>query len=270
MNTNPGVHTVSVRAGNISVFSDHRSINVEVKRNAADTGLKVGCSTWHDLDDDGAWADNLDNSVDLTESGTVTVDSGFAVFDGNDNNFLFDNGSRKNQFYNIFSSGFSASCIVNITSGTNQRYYGIIGTSIFTANSAGWHIYFYKTAVVDEFRFGFRLTDGRPDTFIDNFIGGVGNEISPGVDYHLVLTVNPNGSAQLYKDGVAFGNSKSLSGLKPNIFRYASSLHVGAKLSNRPNCKIRNMPIWKRELSAAEVLGLWNGGSPKGFSDVFP
>lgn len=174
------------------------------------------------------------------------VDERVEITDHND--FSFTDGAGTDQPFSISAWVKADSFPFRIvTKGTNVAYeyaFYITGTSLLTMNVA--------------------QNSGQ-------FIGRqYSSALSTGTWYHVVATYDAsevNGGLSLYLNGSAVDNTNSSAGVYTGMPNTASNVYIGGWAGvDYANGKIDEVSFWDKELSVAEVLEIYNSGSPSDLS----
>ena len=143
----------------------------------------------------------------------------------------------------------SWSAWVNLTDATNAF--------IINKDSGANREFQFGTLGDDKFALGL-LTDGA------NFLRlGTDAVITEGAWVHLAATYSGSelvGGILLYVDGIVAASTSAGSGSYTGMANTAEDVFIGRRVSAYANGTISNARLWSRELSAAEVLEIYNQG----------
>jgi len=199
----------------------------------------------------GSAVDSSGNGWNGTLSGTVSQGTGGKL--GKCYNFEADSSGFLN-FGNTLGSSFllgdlSVSCWVNVESQPGNH--GIIGTA---NGENSWYIYNSAGLIIGNISDGQTLTSTQSNS-----------AVITGSWYHVVYTVDRDGYAKLYVNGVLQNDQDDISAFAASNLSTTNQLNVGTwGDSYWQVCfdgKIDEVGIWSRVLTADEISDLYNSGS---------
>ena len=227
--------------------------------------LKDNLLHWWELDDDGTWADSH-GSWDLTENGTITVESGTAP-DGNDwADFDYSSTSYLDRTNVAWDGGVNTSIAMwvefdGLSDSTGHWLYSHRGTS------SGTDIYHQLLVVKSgsDYLIRFQARDGLgTSATIDSAA------VTTGTTYHIVGVSNRVSNHKLYVNTTEYSIATTLNGTVDSASApFALGQTSWAKTaSRRLDGNMGLVGVWDKVLSSSEVSELYNSGNAVRYADL--
>ena len=179
------------------------------------------------------------------------------AFNFNGTNAYVDLG---NNIFNSFTSDFSVSMWFNVnTVSGNQTLFSTLSYNSGNGIGNGWFITLRSNALVFEI-----YTNSGSSSALSS-----GNIINTSTWYNVIITRKGATGSKVYINGSLISSNSSTLDVTYNTSSLQIPCSIGAwkyasvSVGNYTNGKIDELNIWNKELTAADVTALYNGGTGK-------